>query len=46
MKSKIVLSIVAIMIALVSLVGCNAMKKGMDEVMPSDMPTASSVTDN
>lgn len=46
MKSKIVLFMVAIMITLTSLVGCNAMKKGMDEVMPSDMPTASSVADN
>lgn len=46
MKSKIVLFMVAIMIALTSLVGCNAMKEGMDEVMPSDMPTASSVAGN
>lgn len=40
MKGKILLAVMAIMIAAGSLVGCNAMKQGMDEVMPSDTPSA------
>ncbi len=42
MKSRIFLAIMTIMIAAGSLVGCNAMKQGMDEVMPSDTPSTQS----
>ena len=35
MKSKILVGALAIMIAAGSLVGCNAMKDGAEEVMPS-----------
>ncbi len=35
MKSKILVGALAVMIAAGSLVGCNAMKEGVDEVMPS-----------
>jgi len=42
MKSKILIAVVAIMITASSLVGCNAMKQGMDEVMPSDTPSTQS----
>ncbi len=42
MKRKILLAVMTIMIVAGSLVGCNAMKQGMDEVTPSDTPSTQS----
>ena len=40
MKSKILLGLVSLMVVSGSLVGCNAMEKGMDENVPTDQPSA------
>ncbi len=44
MKSKIVSGALALMIAAGSLVGCNAMKQGVEEVMPSASAPAATAT--
>lgn len=44
MKNKIILGALALMIAAGGLVGCNAMKEGVEEVMPSASAPAAAGT--
>lgn len=44
MKSKLVSGVLALMIASGALAGCNAMKQGVEEVMPSPSAPAATAT--